>query len=131
MSCADNILNTPEQQAAFERRTLDGATGNCTANCICSLALVCDATFFTGPDGQNSADYAISTMVNRINWVSQVYRSTPFLGITGYGQIVKKVIVYSDNGGGNPVPGTSYMSTQYLQAFSAAGIWTPYCLAHM
>ena len=114
-----------------EQRRDPVGTAPCTSDCICSIALACDTTFFTGPDGNNNAEYATSTMISRMMWVNGVYRNTSFGGVTGYGFIVAKIIIYSTNSGSNPVTGTSYTSTTFLQAFSSANIWTPFCLAHM
>jgi disintegrin and metalloproteinase domain-containing protein 10 len=95
------------------------------------LALVGDVPFFTGPDGRSDVTYAMSNMINRVPWVDNVYQSTPFNGVKGYGFLIGKVILYNTTGNGNPVAGSSYTADAYLKAFSDARIWRPYCLAHM
>ncbi len=105
----------------------------CEGPCACSIVLLADPSFFTGPDGRSNVDYAISVMVNRMNIVNDIYANTEFSGVTGYRFLIKGATVFQTAGSaGNPVAAATYTdASKYLEAFSKGGSWKSSCLAHM
>ncbi len=132
----------PDESSPHPPARMRRASGTCTSQCTCSMALVCDQTCFLGPIVQGQPDTAYVMMATTIAKAAEIYRATNFSGQTGINLNIKRVspvhistnltpqVIIYENDAKSPVPGTGYTAVTLLQAFSKPN-WLGVCLAHL
>jgi hypothetical protein len=95
----------------------------CTGACTCTVSLFADRKFFDGPYGRSDEARTAQTLINYLAVVDSYYYNTDFGGITGVGLVVRNVVIYTSDGGGNPVTG-SYVggdgAVSFLEQFGVS-----------